>query len=127
MSGRDQKVQLGARVPKEIRQVAVDAAKAAGVSLNVWLEQAIAKAANRGTVPTPQLPIEQEQRAEAVAVATVDAVTSPPPAPVVPPVAKKPTLPAQPKLTRFASNCVNGAYHWKHGPGNPCRVCRGEI
>lgn len=27
----------------------------------------------------------------------------------------------------FETNCVAGVYHWKNGPGNPCRSCGGEI
>lgn len=39
--GASTKVQLGARVSPELREQCVAAAKAAGVSLNVWTEEAL--------------------------------------------------------------------------------------
>jgi hypothetical protein len=121
VSGRDQKVQLGARVPKEIRALAAAEAKAANLSLNVWIEKAIAEKAGRSTLPLPQLPIVADDTVEP---GTVEARNGDA---VVAKITNVAPSPPAAKLKRFAANCVGGTYHWKYGPGKPCPSCGGEL
>lgn len=119
--------------------MAINDAKAKGVSLNVYIEELIRQAHQRGE--TPQL-VGLFDEAAADTLATVEAVT-------VEEAAARfaagetleqeqtrtdekafresvvATWPAVPK--EFARNCRNGTLHWKSGPGNPCRFCGGEI
>lgn len=127
MADRNRKAQLGARVPHDVLDLADRAASAAQVSRNEWVEQAIVEKAERqglrlgANVIDGQITIEEsagEQRPHRGVAGHADsggAVT--------------PSAPAdEPRRTlkAFDPACRNRSYHWKQGPGNPCRFCGGE-
>lgn len=150
---RDRKVQVGARVPADVKALAFQAASAAGVSFNQWLEDVIVAAAGRETVPTQidgQLDIataaEQEQVDRVAGAADevfgLPIVVSDDVAPgtlevrqdgetvATMDVPGEDTLVAHaqrvPDLKAFAKNCRNETLHWRCSPGNPCKFCGGE-
>lgn len=118
MTDRNRKEQLGVRVSPGVKQKAVDAAKRVGVSLNEWVERLILSAVGDPTlpvVPPPQTSLDAEPGA---LVEERDGVRSYQPAPL-------PDHGFHPKP--FDANCSMREYHWKHGPGIPCRRCGGEV
>lgn len=127
--GRDQKAQVGARVPGDLLERAKNAAVSLGVSFNSWVEQAFNLKLGENTEPPQPIPGQtsildaerQERRAEAQAIiqAAADAFGDP----HDPPPAKETPVSAP----RFDRTCKNGTLHWRHGPGNPCKFCGGEI
>lgn len=115
MADRNRKVQLGARVTSSTRERAVAAAKAAGDSLNEWVEKAIL--AMVGDIETPIVPhpgqITLIAEDPTGLVDTADGVA---------PYDARPDA----DVRLFDPACRNRAYHWKQGPGTPCRFCGGE-
>ena len=100
MPGVNKKEQLGARLTPGVRQRVVDAAAAAGVSLNEWVEVTLVAALD-GTPAAPVMLEGQTTIADALEQPTVS-----------------------PK--RFEPTCSMRTYHWKCSPGSPCRRCGGE-
>lgn len=137
------KAQLGARVPKDVREMAVADASRLGLSLNQYIENLIVQA-NQGrplvTVADGQLAIgeplagvpvvlsvdAEEDTAQLVrdaeTIARIDNI-------LMRDVVRGPDGEEiiVTALTPFARNCTNGTLHWRHGPSNPCRFCGGEI
>lgn len=113
MGGRDKKAQLGARVPPEVRERAIAAARAERMSLNAWVEKTLRAATEGVALPPPETVPGQ--------MTVDDMLQLEIPAPVT-----KAELVENRPTGKFAPNCVNATYHWKHGPGNPCGSCGGE-
>jgi hypothetical protein len=116
---RNLKAQLGARVPSEIVALAEAARVKAGISRNEWVERAIVEQARReGVEALPLLvpgqipliadesmpPDRVEFRNDGETMAVITGTTK-----------------------HFDPSCIGKTYHWKHGPGRPCRSCGGEI
>lgn len=120
--GPSLKAQLGARVPKEVREMAAADARRLGLSLNQYVENLIVQA-NQGRPPVTildgQITIEEaiSAVAEEVPVAVFD----------------EGEMEAEANgasiimLVPFARNCKNATLHWKSSPDNPCRFCGGQI
>jgi hypothetical protein len=152
---RDRKVQLGARVPAEVRALAFQAAAAAGQSMNQWLEQIIVAAVERHPAPAEVLPGQLDIAAAAepelvdrVAAAADETLEVPgedtmvahgQPLLDIPVVVSDDVEPGTAELRdgdetratiimspRFAKNCRNETLHWRCGVGNPCKFCGGE-
>lgn len=118
MPGRDKKTQLGVRVPPEVKEEAARVAAAMGVSLNQWIEGLIR---DRITIPVPvidgQTTIDEQIKGQHGPSADTVVHDEAPAVDLIGLAQAKP----------FAPNCSSRAYHWKHGPGNPCRFCGGEV
>jgi hypothetical protein len=122
VSDRNRKEQLGARLRPGVRDLAVDAARRAGQSLNEWVENIILAAVNVDpAVPIVPAPLEGRmaltdfvgEAPSAVGTATDGAggnATGGVPAPT----------------KTFAADCSMREYHWRCRPGNPCKRCGGE-
>lgn len=131
------KVQLGARVAADVRERALTQARAESMSLNEWVEKAL-RAALDQTVSTFPGPVVKP-------TPTQLALTDPPPEEGITVTHSRITAgggieigpndrgipagaivyPDTRDSARFAPNCTAEIYHWKHGPGNPCRSCGG--
>lgn len=125
MSPSRNKVQLGVRVSPEAKEMAAARAKAVGKTLNEYIEWLIRSDAHENgvadyarAVPVPG----QLDLTEALTEMEAEAGAAPPP-----PVEVVPAADHVDTLQRFANDCSMAAYHWKSGPGNPCRRCGGEI
>jgi hypothetical protein len=121
MADRNRKEQLGARLTPGLRQRCVDAAVAAGQTLNVWVEEAILAALDIGdgsiVPPPPPIPgqtaltdFEGEPTDAGVTSAQVEGTRGSQPAP----------------SKTFSPDCSMREYHWRCSPGNPCKRCGGE-
>lgn len=122
MADRNQKEQLGARTRFGVRDKAVAAAEAAGISLNEWVERVILAAVgdiSGPIVPHPdQIPLIPDPDMQPGVVELRNGETT---------VGRIILTDDQPGSTKkFASDCSLKEYHWKHGLGNPCRRCGGE-
>lgn len=124
MADRNRKAQLGARVPHDVLDLADRAASAAQVSRNEWVEQAIVEKAERqglrlgANVIDGQITIE-ESAGEPAPTGVAGRADSGEPSPA-------PADEPRRTLKAFDPACRNRSYHWKQGPGNPCRFCGGE-
>lgn len=123
MADRNRKEQLGARTRYGVRERAVAAALAAGVSFNEWIEKVILDALDIGPESIIPPVIEGQVSIEELAGEAVPALAG------ATGVARggtttgeEPPAPARP----FAPDCSMRQYHWRCRPGNPCRRCGGE-
>lgn len=123
--GRDLKHQVGARVPGDLLEKAKQAAAALGVSFNQWVEQAfnlkLGDAPTPGGTPTLTLtdaPIPGQTSLDGLVTPRMMSLAE---------LKESPDAQQPDPVVEFARNCTNGTFHWKHGPGNPCRYCKGEI
>lgn len=124
MSGRDKKVQLGARVPADVRTAAQADAKRLSMSLNGYMEHLIVQAHGDRPVEAPlagQLTVDDMVQPE-LGDPPPDGIDSYPGEDTMVAHAQ----PKVPDLKAFARNCRNGTLHWKNGPGDPCKFCGGE-
>lgn len=135
--GRDLKAQLGARVPRDVREAAVADAKKKGMSLNAYMEHLIVQAHGSRPIVAPlagQITVDEAIAEHAGAIPLVGTENSPTIlvrrgdqlVGTIHHVGDTEIQRAA-KLKSFARNCTNGTLHWKHGPGNPCPSCGGEV
>lgn len=103
------RVQIQLRVPEEVRASLQEEAGRRGVSVNAMLEEMIRSEITVRAVD----PIEGQITVEEV-LSAPDPVTG----------LRGPFDDGAPEIA-FAPDCVNRAYHWKQGPGKPCRFCGG--
>jgi hypothetical protein len=120
-----EKVQLGARVPAEVRERALEEAKRRGVSLNVYVERSLGLMLeespeckvrlDRLEQPLVDIPDEREERAQEARelLAAAQEIS-------------RPARPPEPSsLPVFSPDCRNATLHWRNGPERPCRFCGG--
>lgn len=119
--GETKKVQLAVRVPADVRDLCLELARKVGMSKNVFVEKLIRAAAATPLPTTQGSPLAEGQlivddQGERYRVGDVirsgDEIV---------------TVHHAGDPRPFAANCKAGTLHWKHGPGNPCRFCDGEI
>lgn len=126
MSPSRNKAQLGVRVSPEAKEMAVARAKSVGKTLNQYIEWLIRSDCHENGVAPHARPVVPGQLDLTEALTEMEAevagvVAAPTPAEVIIP------QDSVDNLTRFQADCSMVAYHWKSGPGNPCRRCGGEI
>ena len=120
MGGPTTKEQLGARVPPSVRQLAVRAADALGVSQNEWIERAILHYASEQGIRLDTAVVPGQTTLE-------DFAGEPEPVPSGPVDSGDSGSPAPARILKgFDPECRNRAYHFTRGPDNPCRFCGGE-
>ena len=113
--GKDLKVQLGARVPGEVRELAVAAAKKRDISLNEWVERALLHYVEKDEVAALPVRVDESVPPGTVEVRKDDQVVAT--------ITNVSTVSARP----FRNDCRQATLHWKYGPGRPCRYCEGEV
>lgn len=136
--GRDLKHQVGARVDPDLLARAKAAAARIGVSFNEWVANAFRRELAAGETPGEDTMVAHAQPIPGqlgIPVVTDEAVE---PGTMllrdqdgnevarlerVGPLFVGSVGEPQP----FAPNCIAQTLHWRHGPGNPCKSCRGEI
>lgn len=135
---RDNKVQLGVRVPADVRTAARNDAARKAMSLNAYVEHLIVQAHGNQPILAPlagQITVDDILNGQDELQPPPDGIDSYPPGEDTmvahgqeiraEAVARAQTEVAA--LRPFARNCRNGTLHWKHGPGNPCKYCEGEV
>ena len=116
-----EKVQFNTRVPAEVKDMADNRRRVLGLSANEYVEKLV-RADHEKNPPAPaqidgQVTLEDVLKPESAGEAETSSAAS----------GGALTPPAPAEMKPFEASCSNVTYHWRCGPGNPCRRCGGEI